>query len=154
MFTHITMLLLEHTPQQSASFVGTHLLTSKNLLPAMPDEIVAVVHPVHVAGPVVVEAEPSAVEANGSGNDGRKVARSKPITKRSATVESAAIITASEAAVTPHLNRIVGSKFEQVVVVFVKVRNVAHAVEQAFAWEMRDRFEDSGGRKRRYKDTK
>lgn len=59
------MALLKHIKQHTALVGNADGHCAEHLLPSMPDQVVAVVHPVHVPGPVGVKAIPAAVEAYG-----------------------------------------------------------------------------------------
>ena len=75
--THVSVLLLKHTLKQVTLFASTDGHATKHLLPAVPYTVVGVLHPAHVASPVVMEAVPAAVEAKGSRRPPIAVAISK-----------------------------------------------------------------------------
>lgn len=65
--THVAVLLPQHALEQISLLTDTNVHTAEHLLPAMPDTVVGVLHPAHVACPVTLEAIPAAVESHRSG---------------------------------------------------------------------------------------
>lgn len=76
---HVSMFLLKHAFKQFTLFAHPDRHASKHLLPAVPNIVVAVLHPAHVTNPMFMEAEPTAVETYRSG-------RSKIATGESRTI--------------------------------------------------------------------
>lgn len=100
---HDSMFFPKHAFKQTALFSPSHRSAYKHLLPAMPDIVVAMFHPAHVASPMFMEAEPAAVESDSSRI--AKIATVEATTKRHGTravIYRLVNVPTPKAAVTPH----------------------------------------------------
>lgn len=100
---HDSMFFPKHAFKQIALFSPSPRGAYKHLLPAMPDIVVAMFHPAHVASPMFMEAKPAAVETDSSRI--AKIATMKVTTKRHGTravIYRLVNVPTPKAAVTPH----------------------------------------------------